>query len=56
MVLKIEPTPVDYFCRDQMKSEPDLNFISNCRVISADVTVVEPLSNEFTNRLFMISI
>ena len=39
-----------------MKSEPDLNFTSNFRVISDDVTLVEPLSNEFTNRLFMISI
>ena len=57
MVLKVEQTPVDYLCRDQMKSEPDLNLISNCRrVISDDVTLVEPLSNEFTNRLFMISI
>ena len=39
-----------------MKSEPDLNLISNRRVISDDVIRVEPLSNEFTNRLFMISI
>ena len=39
-----------------MKSEPGLNLISNCRDISDDVSLVEPLSNEFTNRLFMISI
>ena len=39
-----------------MKSEPDWNFILNCRVISDDVPLVKSLSNEFTNRLFMISI
>ena len=32
------------------------NFISNYRVISDDITLVEPLSNEFTNQLFMIFI
>ena len=56
MVLKIEPTPVDYLSKDQMKSVTELNLISNCCVISDDVTLVEPLSNDFTNRLFMVSI
>ena len=41
MLLKIEPTPVDYLCGDQVKSEPDLNLISKYRVISDDVTLVE---------------
>ena len=56
MVLKIEPTPVDYLSKDQMKSVTELNLISNFYVISDDVTLVEPLSNDFTNRLFMVSI
>ena len=34
-----------------MKSEPDISLISNCRVNSDD----EPISNDFTNRQFMIS-
>ena len=39
-----------------MKSEPDLNLISNCCVISDDITLVKPLSNVFNNWLFRISI
>ena len=54
--IKIEPTHVDYLCSDQMMSERDLNLISNCRVISDNVTLVKLLSSEFMNRLFMISI
>ena len=56
MVSKIEPTHIDYLCRDQMKSESDLILIWNCRVNSDDFTLVEPISNDFTNRRFMIFI
>ena len=47
---------VDYLCRGQMKLESDFSFISNCRCDFDDVALVQLVSNDFTNRRFMIFI
>ena len=39
-----------------MKLESDFSFISNIRGIPDDVTLVQPISNDFINQRFMISI
>ena len=56
MVLKIEQTYIDYLYRSQMKLESDFSFISNHRDSSDDVTLFKTISNEVTNRQFMVSI
>ena len=39
-----------------MKLESDFNFISNCHGYFDDITLVQLVSNDFTNQQFMISI
>ena len=39
-----------------MKRQSDLSLISNCRGNSDDVTLVQQISDNLSNRLFMISI
>ena len=56
MVSKIEQTSINVVCGGQMKRKSDLSLISNCRGNSDDVTLVQQISDNLSNRLFMISI
>ena len=53
MIWKDARTSVEYLYVGQMKFESAFSFISNCRGNSDDVTLLQPVSSDFTNQRFI---
>ena len=51
-----EKLSVDYLCRGHTWLESDLSLIPKCHGNSGDVTLVQPISKDFTNQWFMVSV